>query len=59
MINIINISSEIVLRSVLDDFTDDKSSLVQVMAWCHLPHDILLFRHQNNHDQNYHGQKIE
>ena len=29
------ISSAIVLRWVSLDFTDDKSTLVQIMAWCH------------------------
>ena len=33
-INILRISSEIVLRWMPQDLTDDKSTLVQVMAWC-------------------------
>ena len=28
------ISSEIAIRWMLLDFTDDKSTLIQVMAWC-------------------------
>ena len=35
MINILSISYEIVLRWMPQDLTDDKSTLVQVMAWCH------------------------
>ena len=34
-INILSISCEIVLRWTPQDVTDDKSTLVQVMAWCH------------------------
>ena len=33
-INILSISCEIVLRWTPQDLTDDKSTLVQVMAWC-------------------------
>ena len=34
MINILSISSETALKWIPQDFTDDKSALVQVMAWC-------------------------
>ena len=32
---ILSISGEIVLKWMPQDLTDDKSTLVQVMAWCH------------------------
>ena len=35
MIDIVSISRSTVLRWIPKDFTDDKSTLVQVMAWCH------------------------
>ena len=34
-VNILSISCEIALRWMPQEFTDDKSTLVQVMAWCH------------------------
>ena len=34
-IDIMNISNEIVIRLMPQDLTDDKSTMVQVMAWCH------------------------
>ena len=35
MIHILSISCGIALRWTLQDLTDDKSALVQVLAWCH------------------------
>ena len=34
-VDILSISCKIALRWMPQDFTDDKSTLVQVMAWCH------------------------
>ena len=34
-IDILSIPCEIAVRWILKDFTDDKTILVQIMAWCH------------------------
>ena len=42
MIDVLSISSESALRWIPHDFTDDKSTLVEVMAWCHQATSIMV-----------------